>query len=245
MEKKSKLNLVLNIALIIIMLILLGFGIFFVVAYFVIQDQLRGLSAESQLLTDTLRDSKYVTTIAPIKPSSTVTTPTISNQFPKVQEQYYTWIKVSADFTTYLDSIKSKTDMPFFYLKDSNLTSDIAFNSYIEIKNDSDKQITQSIKTYDGATLIFSQDYEGNKVALTQGIFGAGGTCQESYYLDTKIGGKSPSVCVNPNETLVSFLIDLGGENPYWETSNFMAVFNKNLPKSDFENFIKSLEKVN
>ncbi len=244
---KPKISLVLIIVLLISTVIFFITTFYFIFAFGAAIDKVDQLHEENEWL-NTYMERCTTKTNQETSNDSIIDTDyaqNTSDDLTTMQDQNLTFINVSSDFNSYIEKIKNTTDLPFYYLPTGDLNSDIIFTSFVELDETNQSVITQNLSNYDGATISFTQNYEGNNVAISSSLFGVGGTCQESYDLDTKVEGKAPSVCSNENSTSVNFQIDLSGKNPNFTYSTFTAYFDKKIDKSDLEELVGSLERVN
>lgn len=240
MNKPSKVFTTIQLVLGLIAVLLFCSNVFLIVGFVIERNSINELK-------NGISNIDNQTPVTPSQEEQGSTNPTTKPNTLNVQEQTTTWIKGDTDFSKYIPKIQDKTNLPFFYYMNGELTSDIVLYSMIDkINTDgSTESVIQNIENYEVAYLNFKQKFKSFDVAFNSGVYGAGGMCEQSYFLETKVEGITPSICTNPGIVVMGFKLDLLGVNKTYESAIISFTFPHTVQKSDLEEFAKGLVRVN
>jgi len=247
MEKLKKMLSFAKILSVFIIFVLFGTSAFFCVNYFFTLKGISDLKEQNQDLKNLIYNMNRDQTD---NNDSEPTSNDIDQTGPEIKDASVIWAKDESNIINYLESIRENTSMPFYYIKDAELVSDITLDYNVLYEDIVDNTAKDLFYYYNTASLNFVQQYGQLKVSILSGMFYTGGSCTDQYYLDTKLDGNEVHVCVgvdSSNNTDVSFDLKFDEKTKYFESTIIrLHLMDENVPeKEDLEELVKNLERVN
>jgi len=184
MEKLKKMLSFAKILSVFIIFVLFGTSAFFCVNYFFTLKGISDLKEQNQDLKNLIYNMNRDQTD---NNDSEPTSNDIDQTGPEIKDASVIWAKDESNIINYLESIRENTSMPFYYIKDAELVSDITLDYNVLYEDIVDNTAKDLFYYYNTASLNFVQQYGQLKVSILSGMFYTGGSCTDQYYLDTKL----------------------------------------------------------